>query len=152
MAQFIDAYGLTTVIERVRFIIGLMRANEWLLRRSERAELCGIWGISHETLKGYAAEASRAMQLDPEELVQARAELAHRLLDVANRAKASINILTGQPDLRAELDALRTYAEFVGIDLSSSSGPAQSGPAVTVILNCDDGVPRAAPMDGDESK
>jgi len=150
--NFPDAIGLDTVAKRVRYIMSLMASGEWLRSRFYRLELAELWGVTDSAIKLYSAEASRALEFDPEETAQLKAQLAATFLRLAKAAEMNVNQITGQSDLKTAIDAMRLYGDYAGCDPRTVGPSAATGPAVMVTLNCNDGIAKAAPMAGDEKE
>lgn len=120
--------------ERVYHIAQMMADGSYLGGYKIRAVLAEDWGVSDATIRGYAAEAHRVVSFDPEEREHLRRTIAARMLDIADRAKAAFNIVTGMPDFKAEREALLDHAKFAGIELDEKSAPAAIEPVTIQIV------------------
>jgi hypothetical protein len=108
--------------ERVRYIVAIMRRNEWPRfpnALAYRQRLADEWGCAESTVRGYAAEAHRTVALDPEERAQLQQELGKSLLDIAEEARASVNQQTQLPDFANAIRATEVAAKFLGIELAA---------------------------------
>lgn len=117
-----DVTKLTTKDERVHYVVGLMRRNEWPIfpaSRAFRAELAAQWGCSDSSVKAYAAEAHRIVALDPEERAELQERLGRQLLEMAEEARASKNTITNLPDFPSAIRATETAAKFLGIEFTT---------------------------------
>lgn len=114
-----DVSKLTTKDERVHYVVGLMRRNEWPSfpeSRKFRAELAAKWGVSDSSVKAYAAEAHRIVALDPDERAELQERLGRSLLEMAEEARASKNKVTDLPDYPSAIRATEMAAKFLGIE------------------------------------
>jgi len=122
---------------RVDYIRGRMAVGDWLGGYTMRVQIAAAWGLSEERIKQLAAEASRALQLSPEELAEQKQVHAAYCERIMMQAAAIPNQVTGLPDWRAALEAGRDAAKFKGIDFE---GPKR------VELTGKGGAPIQAPV------
>lgn len=129
------AAGLTTREDRVLHIAGMMARGEWMKGRMYRRELAQMWGVTDAAIRAYSSEAHRLVCVDPEEREHLRTTLAMRMHDIADRARVTLNEITGMPDFRAEMDALKLYAEYSGAggEQSVADGGAREPHTIEIV-------------------
>lgn len=128
-----------TVRERVRYIAGEMAAGRWD-GYATRQKLATEWSLSDAAIRKYAAEASRSLALDPEEVEQQKLAHAAYASRIMREALGRRNRQTGLPDFRSALEANRDAARFRGIEVEppkrvdvTSDGEPLSGGLVAVF-------------------
>lgn len=105
-----------TVAQRVDHCWLLMSNGRWLNYRT-RLELATAWNVADSTIRDYAAEASRRLRLEPEEIDAAKLQHARFCETVQEQALTTFNDLTGMPDFGAALKANELAARFKGIEI-----------------------------------
>lgn len=106
------------VDQRVEHCWLLMSRGLWR-NYATRVELSAAWGVADTTIRDYAAEASRRLRLEPEELDAAK--VRHRLAceDLRQQALTTFNEVTGMPDFGAALKATELAAKFEGVEIDA---------------------------------
>lgn len=124
----------------------MMAAGTWTREKSTRQAIADRFGISLETLKGYAAEASRMLTIDKEDLAALRAENVAVLLRIAADAESRQNMTTGLPDYRSAIEARKVASEYAGLKLDDDApGTSADRPhQINIVL--------ATPPDPDKPK
>jgi len=107
--------GMSRREVRVRHIAKLMASGDWMMNRLQRRDLAEEWGVTVDAIHSYAAEAHRVLALAPEEREHLRTIQAARFAAIADRARTTLNVITGMPDFRAEIDAVKLYGEYSGL-------------------------------------
>lgn len=106
---------LRTELEKRRDrIADLMAKGEWWGAQTRR-ELAAEWGVSDERVRQIAAEAHRLVALKPEDREELRTTLASRMRGIADRASRMTHNISGLPDFRSEIEALRELKMLGGI-------------------------------------
>jgi hypothetical protein len=90
-----------------------MAKGEYRTRLTE-VECCNAWGISSSQFRQHATEASRWLQLDPQELEDLKARNIMTLERMVQDALRRTNIITGLPDYRSVTEAVRLTWEMIG--------------------------------------
>ena len=139
---------------RVQEIVVLMSAGEWLMKRSQRRDLAAKWGVQVSTVRDYATDAHRLLAYDPDERAQFQDALMARMLEIAERAKTTISTMSGMPDFRAEIDAIRLAGEYFGIKAgdaypSKDNTPERIDFTIAVEPEAHDDTAREAPAGSD---
>jgi hypothetical protein len=120
--------------DRVLAIAEMMATHEWTTNKLERAKLRERWGITEETLKKDAAEASRLLAFDKDELEALRAANVKTFLRIAKDAEARQNAVTGLPDYRSAIEALSRAAEYAGLKLDTEADDKPAGGATIEVV------------------
>lgn len=78
-------------------------------------QLGELWGVSWQTVCQDAAEAGRFLRLDPAERDARRQEMMAWFSQVAQQALSERSKVTGLPDFKAALEAMRLCGIYQGI-------------------------------------
>lgn len=105
-------------------------------------ELSAAWGVVDSTIRDYAAEASRRLRLEPEEIEAAKVRHAIACEDVRKQALTTFNAITGLPDFGAALKAIDLTAKFEGVEVEKTrleltgkdGGPITTAAAPAIML------------------
>lgn len=153
-----QAAKATTLAARVDFVAGCMANGTWLTRRFQMARLAEIWSVGEDNVRKIASEAARRLAVPAEQQEAVRMALAGRFMNIAQRARKNVNTLTGQVDLKAEIEAIKMYATACQIKLEDDAPATGDGTAMKVVdwtsdTKSDGGEDdEAAPEDEDASK
>lgn len=105
------------VADRVAWCVHLMSTGDWH-GYVTRVELAEAWGCSEKRVQEHAAEASRRLRLEGDELAQARLAHAGYLRRIRDDALKTRNMVTGVPDYGSAIRATELAAKFEGHDLA----------------------------------
>lgn len=134
--------------ERVAYIVSLMVPNRWRGYLS-RLDLVAAWGVTDDTVKDYASEAHRRLEVDPEEMKQLRRWHAETFLSIQEQARTSFSELTGLPDFAAAIKAGELAAKFQGVKLEEDGVLSGGVPLrVVVVEEPEDDLPVPPPHEG----
>jgi hypothetical protein len=114
----------------------MMSRDEWRVGFRHRKVLADAWGVADATVRGYSAVAHKMVALDPDMRAQLRDELAARMDEIAERARATRNAMTGMPDFRAEIEAVKLRGEYLGVRVEEddSAKPTTQPVRIEVVL------------------
>jgi hypothetical protein len=129
--------------KRVAHIVALMSKGEWY-GYPTRIQLAERWGITESAVRGDAAEASRRLQCDPEQLEQDRLSAANWLMKQRLRAARERSLVTGLPDTMAAVRAIELELKCRRIDLDAPAPGPAGGETVTIHILADDSPEKAA--------
>lgn len=134
--------------ERVKHIAKLMANGEYfgLITCHKLSE---AWGVHFGTVKQDAGEAGRYLRIDPGERAQVKAEMAATVARIGEMALNKRNKVTGLPDYKSALEAIRLYGIWTGVSdrveleaVDANKGPmkieisyAKDEPNETVIVD-----------------
>ena len=116
-----------TKVERVSLIADMMIADTWNTNKVWRQDLADSWGVTTDTLKHDASEASRMLRWDKDDLEAMRISNVFWLLKLAERATVDASTVTGLSDLKTAIDARVKASEYAGLKLDEPA-PGTSGP------------------------
>lgn len=132
--------SFTTVEERVTYIADrLMRRGRWVKHKTQM-ELAAAWVLDPATIRGYSAEASRSLRLDPDERDALRAELAAHAARLRRMATRERSKVTGLRNIEAALKAIELHARLVGLDAAQAQS-AQAAPKIEIVAPSEADVP-----------
>lgn len=123
--------------DRVEYMADLMAAGRYTTRVTVRA-LEKKWGISWKILQNDASEASRLFHLDPAQRAEYQSQVRAALEAIRDQAMSTPNLITGQPDFKAAIQALELAAKYAGIRLDGEPGVTERAPTKIVITGDDD--------------
>lgn len=128
-----------TPAERIDAIRRLMANGRWVTGVTG-LDLAKHWRVTPETVRRYAAEASRALRADESDLDDLRARNRATLETIVSEAMAS-------KDLRSAIAAIATMADLLGL-----KAPTKIEASVGVSLDELDEIRRAAEANTNEGK
>lgn len=121
------------VQSRIDHICELMSRNQyegWLTV----SELMRKWDLSRDTVQRYSDTASRQLKTPPERRDALRSQLAASFQGIAREAIRSVNRVTGQPDLKNAMEALKLYAEYSGVAPTAEElGQVDTKPIINIV-------------------
>ncbi len=127
-----EAASCTTVEDRVMYIAERMSEGEWLSSIVEQNQLANVWDTTRSTVRRYAAESHRLVDLDPDDRKQLRRALQGHCERILNDAVSLTNLATGLPDFKSQLEAIDKIALYAGIR-PEDDGKTNMPPAPTRI-------------------
>lgn len=101
--------------ERVDYCWALMTCDAWH-GYATRCELAAAWDVTESAVRLYAAEASRRLRLDEDEVKAAQEEHARFCRMVRDRALVTPSLATGIPDWASVLKADERMARLRGVE------------------------------------
>lgn len=115
-----EARACESVSDRVAYVADLMAKGEYRTRLTGKW-LSQLWGLAETTIGGYAAEASRLLQVPSEERGARRAVMAAWFEARANDAATRRSFVTGLPDMGAALKAMELYGRYAGLEADDAT-------------------------------
>src|SRR5258705_13232770 len=134
--------------DRIKHIARLMANGEYFGMITCH-KLADTWGLSIQSLRDDSAEAGRYLKRDPKERAQVQAEMAATVARIGEMALNKRNKVTGLPDYKSALEAIRLYGIWTGVSdrveleaVDANKGPmkieisyAKDEPSETVIVD-----------------
>ncbi len=113
---------IVSVEDRTRWIADRMAEDRWPnfpYALEYRTMLARRWNVTEAAIRNYSAEAHRMVGVTDADRPRLQAEIARRLLAIADDAYARQNMVTGMPDYESSRKALLDYGKYSGIELAA---------------------------------
>lgn len=106
--------GTPAKVDRIRYLLELMSSGGYYGHKT-CFELADKWNLSWDTIRQDANIAGLMLKLGPDEIPAAKVQMAEWYRSLAEKVLECPSNITGQPEWRSAIEAMRLFGAYSGI-------------------------------------